>query len=241
MKIDVCVCSREGKLPIGLEYVPINNLITEDLKPIGAARAACIKRVETPIFAFIDDDCMISKNWFNGLMPFIQQPDVGAVWGTITNKGLGLFDRVYAQVVPYGELKRGDRFNTNNSLIKTELVKDWQPTIGLNCYEDLDLGFHIMGKNYKILNVPIDTIHRKGFVSVATSAFWAGSRFIEAYTPTETMMIKQYLRRIGSPLTQIFTHGLLSAMIVAYRNFFWLAGLIWSEIKRITGEKVDKF
>lgn len=240
MKIDVCIVSRTNKLPQGLQWLPVNRLIVEDMKPVGAARAACIARVETPVFAFIDDDITISKTWFEGLLPFLSRDDVGAVWGTIRNKGLGIFDVPYASIIPYGELKKSDRLNTNNTLIKTELVKDWQPTIGLNCYEDLDMGRHIMNKGYKILNVPCDTVHSKGFVDVATSAFWAGSRYIEAYCPTEKQLLKQWLRRISSPLTQIFTHGLLSSAIVAYRNFFFLSGLLWSELQRVMGNKLDK-
>lgn len=226
MKIDVCVCTKNGKLPRGLNHIPINNLIVEDSKPIGIARMNAIKKVETEIFAFIDDDVIISESWLAGLPPFMDREEVGAAWGTIRNEGLGIFDRSYAAIVPYGELKKGDRFNTNNSLIKTRLVKDWKPTIGLNCYEDLDLGFHMMAKGYKILNVPSDTIHKKGFLQLAKSAYWAGSTYREAYRPTNLKLIRQYLGRFAYPFFQIFTHGILSAVIVAYRNLFFVAGML---------------
>jgi glycosyltransferase involved in cell wall biosynthesis len=242
-KIDVCITTRnknidwnklykEGLFPKGLEYIPVNKVIIETSEPIGIARMKAIQMVTTPIFAFIDDDIIISENWFNGLMPFMDNKKVGAVWGTITNKGLGIFDKAYGAIIPYGELRKHDRFNTNNSLIKTELVKDWKPTIGLNCYEDLDLGFYMMNKGYKILNIPCDTIHLKGFKEVAKSAYWAGSTYLEAYQPNILKHIKQYLRRIIAPFTQIFTHGLLSSVIVAYRNVFFLFGLIVNEFER---------
>jgi hypothetical protein len=229
MKIDICIVTKEGRRPKGLEYIPINNIIVETSKPIGIARMKAIEKVTTPIFAFIDDDIKVSENWFNGLIKYMDDDKVGAVWGTITNKGLGIFDKYYGAIIPYGEIKRDARFNTNDSLIKTELVKDWKPTIGLNCYEDLDIGRHIMNKGYKILNIPSDTIHIKGFKQVAMSAYWNGSRYLEAYQPTRIQHIKQYLRRIGIPFLQIFTNGLLTTFIIGYRNLFFLIGLIRSE------------
>jgi len=238
MKIDVCIVTKNDSVPKGLEYIPINNLIFETSTPIGIARMKAIERVTTPIFAFIDDDIIISENWFNGLMQFMNDEKVGAVWGTIKNRGLGIFDKSYIGFSPYAILKKTDRFNTNNSLIRTELVKDWKPTIGLNCYEDLDLGYHIMNKGYKILTIPSDTIHQKGFIQVAKSAYWAGSRYYEAYKPTKYKYLKQILRRLGSPFIQIFTHGLLSSIIVTYRNTFFLLGILKSEIER--RKSIDK-
>lgn len=237
MKIDVCIVTRKTEHPMdedmGLEHIPINEIIIDRSKPIGIARMNCIKLVKTKIFAFIDDDITVTENWYKGLMPFMEDKQVGAVWGTITNKGLGICDRAYGAVIPFGELKKKDRFNTNNSLIRTEVVRDWKPTIGLNCYEDLDLGRHIMNKGYKILIIPCDTIHRKSYINLAKSAYWAGSTWYESYKPSKFKHVKQYMRRIISPFFQIFTRGLLSCFIVAYRNGFFLIGLIISDIKRL--------
>lgn len=232
MKIDVCIVTKNNSTPKGLEHIPINKIIVETSKPIGYARMKAIEKVTTPIFAFIDDDVKVSENWFKGLIKYMDDEKVGAVWGTIKNRGLLIFDRAYTDIISYGELKYSDRFNTNNSLIRTELVKDWIPSIGLNCYEDLDMGRHIMNKGYKILNIPMDTIHYKDFIGVAKSALWAGSYYYEAYQPNKNKLIKQYSRRILTPFIQLFTRGLLATFINGYRNIFFIIGMIKSDIKR---------
>lgn len=227
-KIDVCIVTRDNKLPKGLEYIQMNNLIVERIKPIGLARKACISQVKTSIFAFIDDDIIIDKYWFNVLYQFIKDEDVGAVYGITIRAGHGWFSRYTYDTTIFKELKSGERFNTSNCLIKTELVKNWIPTYGLNCYEDLDIGNHIMQQNKKILFVPSTAIHNKGWKETKRSAEWAGYRFKEAYKDVK----KEYLKRITSPFRALILKGLPSAIYISYKNFWFIIGMVRRELKK---------
>lgn len=76
-------------------------------------------------------------------------------------------------------------------------------------------------------------------IETARAAFRAGSSYIADNKPTERQLLSQWVRRLGSPLVKVLTHGLITAAIVAYRNFFFIVGLLWSEVKRVTGDKID--
>ena len=227
-KIDVCVVTRDNKLPKGLEHIPVNNLIVETIKPVGLARQKCISKVVTSIFAFIDDDIIIDEYWFNSLYHYMLKDNVGAVWGITTGKGFGWFSKYSYDTIILKKIKIGERFNTSNCLIKTELVKNWVPTYGLNCYEDLDIGNYIMKQNKDILFVPSTAIHYKGWNELKRSALWAGYRYKEAYNNNA----KEYLRRILAPFKALILRGLPSAIYVLYRNFYFIIGMVKRELKR---------
>lgn len=233
-KIDVCVVTRDNKLPKGLEYVPTNNLIIENISPVGLARQKCISQVKTSIFAFIDDDIIIDKYWFNMLYQFIKDENIGAVWGITSAKGFGRFSKYSYDKVELKEIKYGERFNTSNCLIKTELVKDWIPTYGLNCYEDLDIGNYIMSKGKKVLFVPSTAIHVKNWSELKRSALWAGYRYIEVmnHSPLYHSKRMEYVRRIISPFKALILRGLPTSIYILYRNFYFIMGMVKRELKR---------
>lgn len=231
-KIDVCIVSRDGKFPEGLKYIPINNLIKNTDIPIGVARRRCIEQVETSIFAFIDDDMIIDKYWYKMLKIFMEDETVGAVWGTTTGQGYGWFSKYSYDSIGLKELEYGDRFNTNNCLIRTELVKDWIPIYGLNCYEDLDLGNHIMAKGYKVLFVPSTAIHYKGWGELKRSALWAGYRFTEAYPKNNH--IKEYIRRILAPFKSIIFKGIPYSIYIFYRNYWFILGMMKRDLEEMS-------
>jgi hypothetical protein len=205
--IDVCVISRTGATPKGIENIPTNKLIIETSKPVGEARRRAIKRVTTPIFAFIDDDIEIDLNWYPVISQYMSDPGVGAVWGQHRLVGLGAFDKYLSLSQGLKTLKAGERFNTNNSLIRLAAVKEWKPTVGLNCFEDLDLGNHIMKQGYKVVHAPVGgAIHRKGWRQHWDSSLWAGSRFREAYGGKRLGV--ECVKRVASPFTGAVLRGL---------------------------------
>jgi glycosyltransferase involved in cell wall biosynthesis len=176
MKIDVCLVTKDPRVKSvkGLEHIPVNKLIIERSKPLALARARAIRKVTTEFFAFIDDDVEISKEWFKTLMAYMK-PDVGAVQGTLLIKGLGkIWDnalnkskkRVY-------ELHLGQRGFLHNTLIKTELVRDWNPPLDLSAFEDYHLTQHVLKKGYRWIVVPTDSYHRKTWKQVWGNAIWA--------------------------------------------------------------------
>lgn len=238
-KIDICIVTRDENsltnylLPEILEYIPINNLIIETSKPIGLSRYRAIQKVKTKYFAFIDDDIKISKNWFKILTAFIDE-DVGCIWGWVNNKGLGkIFDECIFSNQQYRALNIYERWNTSNSIIKTDLIRDWIPSEKLTCFEDWEIGRHIMNKGYKAIFVPCDTIHYKDWIGVKNSALWAGREHYQCRRPTNIKYLKQYIRLILMPFKAVFNRGIFYSIFVAYRNLFYLIGMIQSDYKRI--------
>jgi len=108
MKVDVVVCAKNNAETIRpvlervLRYVPVNRLILIDGesgdetvkiaegfgaeiysdggKGLGYARNTALSLVETPIFAFIDADTLIPKNWFS-LIRHFKDPKVAVASG----------------------------------------------------------------------------------------------------------------------------------------------------------------
>jgi GT2 family glycosyltransferase len=202
-------------------------------KPIGIARMNCIKEVKTSIFAFIDDDIVIDEYWFNMLYQFMKDENIGAVCGKERINGLGILDK-YIQTydnMSITEITRKGRFNTSNCLIKTELVKDWVPTFGLNCYEDFDLGQHILNKGKKIYSVPSTAIHNKDFSSFKKSALWQGYEYKDAHKGNYKA-IKQYIKKVYQPFYYLLMRGFPTFIYCLYVNFWFIVGMVKRELKR---------
>jgi hypothetical protein len=223
--IDVCVVSRTGAVPKGVEHIPRNSLIIETSKPVGEARRRAIERVSTPVFAFIDDDIEVGPDWYPVLSQYMVNPMVGAVWGQHRLVGLGGLDRYLSLNQGYKELSPGERFNTNNSLIRLSAVKGWKPTVGLNCFEDLDLGNHIMRRGFKVIHAPVGgAIHRKGWKQHWDSSYWAGSRFREAYGGRG--LAAESVKRVASPFTGAVLRGLPFGVFQGWVASAFMAGIL---------------
>jgi glycosyltransferase involved in cell wall biosynthesis len=196
MKIDVCLVTKDPRVRSvkGLEHVPVNKLIIERSKPLALARAKAIRKVTTEFFAFIDDDVEISKEWFKTLTAYMK-PDVGAVQGTLLIKGLGkVWDnalnkskrRIY-------ELHLGQRGFLHNTLIRTELVRDWNPPPDLSAFEDYHLTQHVLKKGYRWIVVPTDSYHRKTWKQVWGNAIWAMEGW-KKLNPSPTLRLAKIIK-----------------------------------------------
>jgi glycosyltransferase involved in cell wall biosynthesis len=224
-KIDVCVVTREwGKLPNGLEHIPLNNLIIETSSPLGLARKRAIDKVTTEWFAFIDDDMEITPEWFSICAIFIKE-GVGAVTGSDYYRGLGIFDKILfnGSLIPK-KITYKDRLTTNNVIIKTDLMKDWNPDEKLSCYEDLAIGRHILSKGYKIIITPALSYHRKDWNSVKRSSLWAGRDYRKTYGSPLGFIFK----KIIEPFRGLINRGILFSIYATYRNFWLIVGILSS-------------
>lgn len=180
MKIDVCLVTKNDINSInGLEYIPLNRLIIERSKPLGLARMRAIQKVSTEWFTFIDDDVVILPKWFESLEKFIDN-DVGAIQGIMRFYGLGNgFDKEIFQWTLKNNKKikalgLGERGFTHNTLIRTDLVRDWKPSReDLSAYEDYELTQHILKKGFKWLLIPnFRAIHYKTWLGIWNNALW---------------------------------------------------------------------
>jgi glycosyltransferase involved in cell wall biosynthesis len=229
-KIDVCVVTKDGILPKGLEFVPINNIIVENSSPIGLARKRAIDKVTTDWFAFIDDDVEITQEWYGICSLFIKE-GVGAVFGTDYYRGLGIFDKVIynGSLIPK-EITYKGRLNTNNVLIRTDILKDWYPDETLKCYEDLVIGKHILDKGYKIILTPALCYHRKDWSTVKRSGLWAGREYIKTYGSKSVPRF--IIRKILEPLRYLMDRGILVSIFTTYSNFWLISGIIMSRFEK---------
>ncbi len=231
-KIDVCVVTKNDRLPKGLENIPIKNLIIETSSPIGRARQNAIKKVSTEIFAFIDDDIIISENWFRIMSKFMEDDEVGAVFGICKHDVIGKFNKYIFPQLSFQFLGPDDRLYTNDTLIKTELVKDWVCGEGrLYCYEDLDIGQYIMNQGKKILFIPTDTIHKKSLMDIYRGGVWSGSNWRRAYKPTKFKVLKQYLRRSIAPFWCVFSRGIFVSIVNLIRDVGFIIGMLKYDLR----------
>jgi hypothetical protein len=226
-KIDVCVVTRDGSLPKGLEFIPQENLIIETSAPLGEARRKAIDRVKTEWFAFIDDDMEIQPYWFNNLANHIDEK-TGGIWGIIQYKGLGKYFNESTDIRQnYRILRLNERFNTNNTLFRTDLVKDWIPSPNLTCYEDLELGIHIMKKGYNLKCVPGGALHWRSWNKMAKNAVWAGRTYRKTLKPNFIQYISEYFKRLfWNRITAILKHGVFFTILSGWRDVFFVYGML---------------
>jgi glycosyltransferase involved in cell wall biosynthesis len=145
--IDIDSFSTDGTVSVIKRYFPEAVIVTANLD-LANKRRLGISHVDTPIFAFIDDDIVLSKGWLKPLMASLTDDNVGAAQGrafpsyTIFQHVKYPTDKiVLTKSDP--DLYRGE---THNTLIKTDLVKDWGPPMP-NAAEDILLKYHLFSKN----------------------------------------------------------------------------------------------
>lgn len=200
MKIDVCLVTKNNTTTIkGIEFIPLNNLIIERSKPLALARKRSIDKVSTEFFSFIDDDVKIDKTWFETIIPYTEKPEIGAIQGNLLIEGLGdKWDSVLnARTVLPQELKIGERGCTHNTLIKTDLVKDWIPPSNLSAWEDYSITQHILKKGYSWVVIPTKSYHTKSWNKIWKNIFWGiegENRFFPSRKHNLIRMIKMVAR-----------------------------------------------
>jgi glycosyltransferase involved in cell wall biosynthesis len=72
--------STDGTVDVIKKYFPDAVIITASLD-LANKRRLGISYVDTQIFAFVDDDVVLSKGWLKTLMLSLQENNVGAVQG----------------------------------------------------------------------------------------------------------------------------------------------------------------
>jgi glycosyltransferase involved in cell wall biosynthesis len=230
VKIDVClVTKRNIKRVKGLEFIPINKLIVETSKPLAYARMRAIHRVESEWFAFIDDDVEIDKEWFDTLTKYIGT-NVGAVQGILLVKGLGKKWDEALNKTKRGimELKLGQRGFTHNTIIRTDLVKDWIPSRkDLSSYEDFEISRHVMEKGFKWLIVPTKSCHLVSWFKVWKNSIWAMHGW-KKINPSGRLLMEEVFKRTFYVLRCLITLPINPRykMYAIFQNVACIWGLI---------------
>lgn len=136
--------SDDGTLEIVDRHnTELGPLILFDEGNRATARQVGIEHVNTDLFAFIDSDVVLTKEWFSLMIPHFEDPKVGAVWGAaiqtapIRRKYFEAMAKLSGKrpldiMKSYGE-KRGCLHDT---MIRTEAVKDIKIPPHLHVMED---------------------------------------------------------------------------------------------------------
>jgi hypothetical protein len=167
-KVDVCVVTLRG---LSQEFydsvskaIPVNNVIVDSTtKPLGKAREAVIKKVQTDRFVFLDDDVYLPSHWYSDIMKFWASDDIGWIEGwTVPSQprwyskwALSRLKGASVKSIPYN-----GRGFTLDTVIKTEYVRDWVSPPDLDFFEDLALSNFVISKGKKVLRVPVKSEHR---------------------------------------------------------------------------------
>jgi len=170
-RIDVCIITK-CKVPRRCiqaikQYVPYKRIIISNLPSRGAARQECIEQVSTDIFAFIDDDVIVTQNWFKEMKFWLNKLNAGAVTGvpklyskTPARKYMELLNRVS---INFKSLPRQvDCLHTGACLIKTESIKGIKIPSALHHREDLYITEYIKSKGFTCWRVPVPFKHYAG-------------------------------------------------------------------------------
>jgi len=123
----------------------------ENYGSLGKAREYAIKLVDCPWFLFVDDDCVLAKD-FMEITKYIND-DVGAIEGL--NCQMNPKRRLFAEAME-SLAKRFRRLRspskrgfTGDTLIRTEAVKDIEIPRYLKAYEDQFIKEYIEAKGYR--------------------------------------------------------------------------------------------
>ena len=119
------------------------------------ARQKGINLVETPLFAFVDSDVELPKNWYTKITGFFKLKKIGAVWGCalpvnpVRRQYQLAMARFYHKNPIQLTVQQGAiRGMLHDTMIRTTLVKDIRIPIQLHVMEDHYIRKHIESKGY---------------------------------------------------------------------------------------------
>jgi GT2 family glycosyltransferase len=134
--------SSDGTIKKVLQTFP-NAKVIYSSKNLGSARKLGVDTVDTPLFAFVDDDVLLSKGWYEHTTGLIHER-VGAVacyapLKTILTRGLYKSATRSHLVVSSKENIDAQRGCTCATLIRKEAVAGWKPDETLVACEDHEI------------------------------------------------------------------------------------------------------
>jgi len=141
--------------------------IIEDSSTLGNARLIGLRAARTKWVAFIDSDIILSVDWIQQMLYFINTYySVGWVYG-ITKEDIEFVERDHEwkrqlrnnlpRILKLGAFERA---YTNNTICLCEPLLD-APIENLNAWEDYEMGQWMIKKGYNVMEVPVSCIHLK--------------------------------------------------------------------------------
>lgn len=138
----------------------INCLIEFDKGNRATARQRAIENVETELFAFIDTDIILLRNWYKNMVKYFDDSSVGMVWG------MAIMDKKYnsdawdiyrsqLRLLHLNEvdglIREAMRGYTHDVLIRRDAVRDIRIPDDLHVLEDYYIKKYIESKGYKYI------------------------------------------------------------------------------------------
>jgi len=140
--------SKDGTQETIRRLFPEAIIIESDLN-LGRARAEAIKYVDTEWFVFVDDDIELFNGWYKTIKTYLN-PTIGAIAFVALPEVKWLKKYAYSSRKIAEGLRRKwveERgIYCTNTLVRTELVRDWFPPSFLSSGEDAHLSKHIINK-----------------------------------------------------------------------------------------------
>jgi hypothetical protein len=183
-----CVSAARKSIPVNrLIFVCPNNSFAKaltlseapdicvvfDEANVGRARAEGLKRVETPVFASIDSDVMVTPEWFKWCSEALKPSDVAATQGFAKTQG-----RYYPKLQE-DYIRKGGKYGRGfcclgNVLLKTDVIRKLSmPEVRVE--EDWQLRLKVEKAGYKwAANLDIICPHIKSDMDVWRHAVWWG-------------------------------------------------------------------
>jgi glycosyltransferase involved in cell wall biosynthesis len=143
--------SSDGTLEVVRSVFP-DARILQTAANLGDARRIGITNVDTQYFAFVDDDVELSDGWSTKLISILKGNNhIGAVQG-YAGYFIDCFDKEQRFLLSRRKgLTREitDRGYTNNTVLETKIVKDFDTPRTIDSWEDFLMTQHVVRKGYK--------------------------------------------------------------------------------------------
>lgn len=146
-------CSTDNTKDILKKY-PIKSISLE--KSVGSAQARNIgiNEAKNDIIALTDSDCIVSRNWLNELVPFLEKYDVvGGKILFLNSAEMKLYPINMKNETVINKESAVNFLNTKNMIFRKDL---WKRTNGFLNYriEDLEFSWRVLKKGFKLIYVP---------------------------------------------------------------------------------------
>ncbi|MFX1480316.1 MAG: glycosyltransferase [Promethearchaeota archaeon] len=154
-------CSVDNTKDLLKKY-PVKSILLNKSVGSAEARNIGIRGANNEIIALTDSDCLVSRNWLNNLVPYLNRYDV--VGGKVK-----FLDNTEAKFNPFNmnkEIVLSEKtslnfLNTSNMLFKKPL---WKSVGGFQNYriEDMEFSWRTMKKGFKLIYIPRGLVYHYG-------------------------------------------------------------------------------
>jgi glycerophosphoryl diester phosphodiesterase len=215
------------------------NYYCEPSKSISKARNLALVKCDTPYLAFIDDDCILSRDWSDHIYSFLKsKSNVAFFQGSVKNRKtnnqlINAQQKIYQNWINKN-IKNNNDYNpegldTKNVVINLKLIKKHKIKFDTNLpiFEDCDFGLQLKKKRLKGKFIPKMSVQHKeisNLIDIVKKNFFRGKiKYVfnkkwhnyDSFCPNLVEEVKHAIK-INQPIYQIifnqsFNIGYLTA------------------------------